>query len=149
MTTPNRAEKYLTKAEKEEATLLYLADELSVRAIALHFGVNHRSIRRFMEREGLPKRSPGWRPQSKWAAMDARKAEAEKAKYNAKVNWGYQKPVQMAPPQSPLERAKDVLRRKGYVVFEPWRFDTSAVKGIVHVDHLRLTADQTLQMAGI
>lgn len=141
----NRPERNLSKAEIEEITSIYLADEISVRKIAVDFGVNHKSIRGLCRRLNLPKRTVGWRPASVMLRVNAAKNKPPATK----VNWGYQKPVQMAPSQSPLERAKDVLRRKGYVVFEPWRFDTSAVKGIVHVDHLRLTAEQVIQRAGL
>lgn len=148
----HRTMRYMAQPEIEAIIRLYLEDERSLTSIGKEFGRNHRTIGRMLARLGFPPRAGGWRPKSATPSVPKEKrprVARAAAKAPGKVNWGYQKPIQMAPSQSPLERAKDVLRRKGYVVFEPWRFDVTATKGIVHVDHLRLTAAEVIQRAGI
>lgn len=150
----NRPERYLTKAEIEEITVIYLADEISVRSIAIDFGVNHKNIRALCRRLGLPKRSVGWRPASVMLRVNAEKERrAAKPRSPAawcnapgSINWGFQKPIQMMQRLSPLERAKDLLRRHGHVVFNADIVDARD-KGLIQVDCRKWTHDRVMQAA--
>lgn len=122
--------KPLTPQEKAAMKALYLDDKLSNIEIARKFNVAPNTVPGIARAEGWPLRT--WRFKNK-GPRDF-----------AKVFLGRDDPK---VPTTELDEAKNVLRRRGFIVFDATVTEGEEGQGFIRCDQRRLTPAEIMQMA--
>lgn len=126
--------KALTPQEKAAMKALYLDDRLSNIEIARKFGVRSNTVPGVARAEGWPLRKTWRHPKNKGPRSFA------------KVFLGQEDPK---VPSTALDEAKNVLRRRGCIVFDATVTDGEAGHGLIRCDQRTVTPEQLLEMAGL